>query len=193
MKQVLAILGLLVVLSSCGGGGSTVKQTPVSPTPPTSPSPGTPPNLDGNWEIKFPSPTSTTGTSYIGATTAGIALEESTPCEQFGLAASTACYQPTPDSYPIEWVGGFCNGGGGLNPYVSQFVMGQSLNQVQFQINASFDVYHGSVPPSFTVTGSGTITQSGSQFQMSGTFAVSNPTSDCAIVAGVWSATQAQP
>ena len=187
MKKHLAIFGLTVFLMGCGSTGSSVTQT--SPTPPSSP-PSTPPNLLGNWLIEMPS---TTPVGYLGATTAGFTLEASSLCVQVGLADSTACYQAAPNDYPIEWVVGPCTRGNGTNPMVSQFVMGQSLNQVEFQLNAYVLTSALGSAPNFSVTGTGTITQNGSQFQMNGTWAVSNPTSACQITSGIWSATQAQP
>ncbi len=151
--------------------------------------PGTPPNLFGNWLIQMPN---TKPVGYLGATTAGFTLEASSLCEQVGLGDSTACYQSAPSDYPIEWVSGPCNGGNGTNPYVSQFVMGQSLNKVEFQLNAYVLTSALGSAPDFSVTGTGTITQNGSQFQMNGTWAVSKPTSACQTTSGTWSATQVQ-
>ena len=191
MKRSLAVFGLIVVLMGCGPSGSYVKQTPISPRAPSS-TPTTPPNLFGNWLIEMPS---TKPVGYLGATTAGFTLEASSLCKQVGLADSTACYQAANTQFPgydIEWVGGTCTGGNGMNPMVSQFVMGQSLNQVEFQLNAYVLTSALGSAPNFTVTGTGTITQNGSQFQMNGSWAVSNPTNACQITSGIWSATQAQ-
>lgn len=187
MKKSLLIVGLLVVLMGCGSSGSYIRQPPTSPTPPGSP-PSTPPNLLATWQIEIPDQKPI---GYLGATTAGITLEASNLCEQVGLAASTACYQAASNDYPMEWVSGLCNGQNGTDPYVDQFVVGQSSNQVEFQLSAHvLTSALGSAPP-FGVIGTGTITQSGSQFQMNGTWAVSNPTSACQTTSGTWDATQA--